>query len=144
MEDIDWGWILSAALAAFGIGASAAWGWFRKSAQWNALDKRTRIVLTLVAAAVQYVYKHYVRPQKEANPDNKLTTVQRDKAMSEATKLVKAKAKDFGVANHPILNDEKLLQGVIQETVREAKGESSSKRLRAITGPGRPRPRTDS
>lgn len=80
-------------------------------------NRRQRIIIDLVAKAVAYVYTHHVRPTKAANPDGKLTSMEKHKAEDKAVQFIVAHAEDKGIKiDHKEMSE--LRGAVVQEVAR--------------------------
>lgn len=92
-----------------------------RSRWWAAQDWKTRKVLQIARWVVGRVYETYVRDKKLQNPDGKLSLAERETAVAQARQGIREAAAKFGVAKNPLVADDALLTGLVQETVREVK-----------------------
>jgi hypothetical protein len=118
---------LMAILGGLATVAGALFTALTRSTWWAAQDWKTRKVLQIARWVVGRVYESYVREMKEQNPDGKLTPAQRDQAVAMAKKDIRDAAGKFGVAKSPLVTNDDLLTGLVQDTVREVKTQFATK-----------------
>lgn len=114
--------VMAAILGGLATVAGALFTALTRSRWWASQDWKTRKVLAIARWVVGRVYESYVRDLKERSPDGKLTPVQRDIAVEKAKAGIVEAAEKFGVGKNPLVTDDALLTGLVQDTVREAKG----------------------
>lgn len=155
LEGSNLNWLISAAVTALFAGVGAGYAFFKRTDKYAKLDKKTKIILSIVAAAVGFVERTYVVPQKRANASGKLTEKQQDIAATKAMRQARSIAGDIKVEDPRIASDSALLGHIeaavatqkktaeitaISDAIVEREEEDKSvQRKRTISGPGRPR-----
>lgn len=124
--DIQWSELLSAIIPALAVGFGSAWVWLKKTDKYQKLSAKYRIMAYIIDVAVSFVYGRYVREQKKASADGKLSKAQVSSAMSLAVDASRKHASKLGMADEPEFANRSILEGMIQKSVGAQKSASNS------------------
>jgi len=118
---MDWQEIVSYVVGALTVAGGAAWVSFKGGAGWKALGLKYQILGEIIAAVIQALYHRYARGWKAKSVDGKLTAEQEARLMSSAKEMVVKSAVEHGLGDLPMISNDALLTGSIEEGVRKAK-----------------------